>query len=212
MITKEKNWRERERERFRRDDGIKIKGVGKRDWRAVVAGEMRETNSNVDRVELSGLWARRISRCVSPTWPTSYAHPRCLSFPSRPPFLSRSFAASNYTRSVPVIFDPPNRAQQTYPRTTIRQTVLKFTRLPITDHHQRLMILLFFIANRFDSSLSNFYEIIHRVHMINTRYIYIYILLSRKCDRYAKSWINVTVCRNTNNVSKYFFLIYPLER
>lgn len=31
------------------------------------------------------LWARRISRCVSPAWPTSYAHPRRVSpFPSCP--------------------------------------------------------------------------------------------------------------------------------
>lgn len=29
------------------------------------------------------LWARRISRCVSPAWPTSYAHPRRV-FPSPP--------------------------------------------------------------------------------------------------------------------------------
>jgi hypothetical protein len=30
------------------------------------------------------LWARRISRCVSPAWPTSYAHPRRVSLPLPP--------------------------------------------------------------------------------------------------------------------------------
>lgn len=92
---------------------------------------------NVDRVELSGLWARRISRCVSPTWPTSYAHPRCLSFSSRPPFLSHSFAASNYTLGR-VIFDPSKSCtQQTYPlydRVTIQAMPNSVKIYPITDN------------------------------------------------------------------------------
>lgn len=90
---------------------------------------------NVDRVELSGLWARRISRCVSPTWPTSYAHPRCLSFSSRPPFLSHSFAASNYTLGR-VIFDPPNRAHSKRIRYTIelRSKPNSVKIYPITDN------------------------------------------------------------------------------
>lgn len=57
MITKE-------RERgCRWNNGIKIKGVGKCDWRAVVAGEMRETNST--SIESGSVGAADIPLCFS---------------------------------------------------------------------------------------------------------------------------------------------------
>lgn len=51
-------------------------------------GRAREVTLSTSRRDTQ-LWARRVSRCVSPTWPTSYAHPhRVLSLSLYPPFAS----------------------------------------------------------------------------------------------------------------------------
>lgn len=174
LIWRNDNEREGKRE-VCRDDGImewKIKGVGKCDWRAVVAGEMRETNSNVDRVEDCGRGGYpavflQHGRHRMHTHAASLFH-RVLHF--FPPFL-RPIELHALGR---VIFDPPDRAQQTYPRVTIRATPNRVKIYPIT-HVSKINdypIRLFFIA--VDSSLSNFqwnytsrtYDMIYAIYII----------------------------------------------
>lgn len=171
------------------------------------SGGRWNARDELERRSSRGLWARRISRCVSPTWPTSYAHPRCLSFSSRPPFLSSVPSPHRITRARSSNFRSTGSCATNVVlelRSAPRQIVLKFTRLPT---FQRLMIIPF---DYFSSPSIRLYpisnEIIHRARMIwYTRYI----LLSRKCDRYGKPWMELTcliVCRNTNNVSRKIIL------
>ena len=134
---------------------IKIKGVG-------VVGAPGETSSRSRfdsrrrGLRLVGrLWARRVSRCVPPTWPTHRTHTHAslnpgLSLPRRRAssiflLLSSLFtndaATSNYTLGE-VMFETvrvprPSLARKHIPVIPARRVVLKF---PITDNDaQRLM-------------------------------------------------------------------------